>query len=607
MRVGEVIGERYEIVDRLGVGASGEVYRARDRFLASAEVAIKILFRSLTASEASVSRFRNEAAVTRELTHPGIVQVFDFGRTPEGSYYLVMELVEGGTLRALIEASPTGIEVEAALDIVTQLAVAMAVAHRFSIVHRDLKPENILIDRGGRVRISDFGVAFDAGRPAGVTATGDVMGTVDYMAPEQLAGGTADARSDVFALGLIACELITGRLPWGASENTDLLNRFSRRRLVVGDVGDAVPLAALNIIDRALEVDPRARLQDGEALSAELRILREHQGRGVLRDFLRSRIRVARLRRVLRKLGIASMTLVVFSLLLLGLDRERLVPTTVLMLFERATGISTAALTQLTGVNASYSEASMLRCAEEGNQTCMRALLIAGISPNIFDAEGNPLFNILSRQFPSFAYRSLLPRGGNINSVDRKGRTPTMILVTSRGAAGREIIALYLLQEPDLLMRDWRGRTVLWYAAALGRIDIWELFVSAFRSRYGDAVLEEELNRRDIDGTPLIHILVGVGFRSAPAGFLRRALSVVSGKVDLNATDADGVTPLLRVRHQPWSYVARGHSELVDAGADPERVTKGAKLPPLPSEPNPLFEREGWQFFLREREYLTAY
>ena len=220
---GDVIADRYELLERLGVGGSGEVFRARDRLLGDAEVAIKLLFRSLMASEAAVARFQNEAAITRELTHPGIVQVFDFGRTANGAYYLVMELVEGGTLRDLIQGHPQGVGNDLALELFSQLAEAIAVAHRFGVVHRDLKPENILIDSAGRARISDFGVAVDPGRVSALTASGDIVGTVDYMAPEQLAGGKVDARVDVFALGLIVCELLTGSLPWENGRSDDVL------------------------------------------------------------------------------------------------------------------------------------------------------------------------------------------------------------------------------------------------------------------------------------------------------------------------------------------------------------------------------------------------
>ena len=164
-----------------------------------------------------------------------------------------------------------------------------------------------------------------------------------------------------------------------------------------------------------------------------------------------------------------------------------------------------------------------------------------------------------------------------------------------------------LERNPDLLRRDWRGRTVLWYVAALGRIDLWELVIKRFRARYGDAVLTEELNRRDVEGLPLIHIVIGVGARGGPLGFFERFIQSVKGQIDLNAVGPDGLTPLMRTRYLPWQQIVPRQNELVGAGADPELVVNGRKLSPLPSVPNPQLEKEGWDFVRRESDSLSAY
>jgi serine/threonine protein kinase len=201
---------RYHMVERIAAGGMGEVFRAHDAVLAR-EVAIKVLHRSLAGDPAFVDRFRREARAAAGLAHPNIVAVYDWGAV-DGVYYMVMEYVRGPSVRHLLNEQGR-MEPAQAAEILRQTLLALGHAHREGFVHRDMKPENLLVTREGVVKVADFGLAraYADGR---VTQAGAVTGTVQYLAPEQIRGEPADPRSDLYSLGIVAYELLTGKLPF---------------------------------------------------------------------------------------------------------------------------------------------------------------------------------------------------------------------------------------------------------------------------------------------------------------------------------------------------------------------------------------------------------
>ena len=201
---------RYHVLERIAGGGMGEVYRAHDAVLAR-EVAIKMLHRSLAGDPGFVERFRKEARAAATLNHPHIVAVYDWGAV-DGIYYMVMEYVRGRGVRDILNANGR-LAASQAADIVRQTLVALEHAHGHGIVHRDLKPENILITSDGVVKLTDMGLA-RAYADGTATRTGQVTGTVQYLAPEQIRGEPADPRSDLYSVGIVAFELLTGRLPF---------------------------------------------------------------------------------------------------------------------------------------------------------------------------------------------------------------------------------------------------------------------------------------------------------------------------------------------------------------------------------------------------------
>jgi len=201
---------RYHVLERIAAGGMGEVFRAQDAVLAR-EVAIKVLHRSLASDQGFVERFRREARAAATLNHPNIVAVYDWGAV-DGIYYMVMEYVQGRSVRELLNAGGKLAPAQAA-EILRQTLAALEHAHARGIVHRDLKPENILLTTDGVVKLTDLGLA-RAFADAKNTRAGAVTGTVQYLAPEQIRGEPADPRSDLYSLGIVAYELLTGELPY---------------------------------------------------------------------------------------------------------------------------------------------------------------------------------------------------------------------------------------------------------------------------------------------------------------------------------------------------------------------------------------------------------
>ena len=256
----------YEIVGLLGQGGMGEVYRARDPKL-HREVAIKILPASVSGDADRRARFENEARAIAALSHANVLAVYEFG-AHDGRLFVVMELLEGQTLRDLLAAGP--LPVRKAIDIATQIARGLAAAHQKNLVHRDLKPENVFVLADGQVKILDFGLARSVAPPAAsgaadtiaVTDPGTVLGTVGYMAPEQVRAVAVDARADLFALGAVLFEMLSGRGAFQRDTAPETMTAVLREDVpeLAGSRAD-LPPALDRIVQHALEKDPQARFQ----------------------------------------------------------------------------------------------------------------------------------------------------------------------------------------------------------------------------------------------------------------------------------------------------------------------------------------------------------
>ena len=267
MLIGKSVNGRYKIKELIGGGGMSNVYLAHDMIL-DRDIAIKILRYDFSNEEELRRRFQREALSTTSLAHPNIVNIFDVGE--DGSvHYLVMEYVPGKTLKEyIIEHSP--VSPERAVEIMKQLTSALAHAHHNQIVHRDIKPQNILMDAEGNVKISDFGIAM-ALSATSYTQTNSVLGTVHYLSPEQARGGTANKKSDIYSLGIVMYELITGNLPFsGESAVSIALKHLQTETPSLRDAVPTLPQSLENIVLKATAKNMQHRYQSADEMEEDL-------------------------------------------------------------------------------------------------------------------------------------------------------------------------------------------------------------------------------------------------------------------------------------------------------------------------------------------------
>jgi eukaryotic-like serine/threonine-protein kinase len=266
--VGEKFADRYELTELVGTGGMSSVYKAHDTLL-ERNVALKILHDHYSGDDEFVERFKREARAVAQLSHPNIVTVIDRGETA-GRQFIVFEYIDGENLKELLVRSGR-LPVDRALELALQIARGLAFAHEQGLVHRDVKPQNVLLNGDGKAKVTDFGIARSRDVEHGVTQTGTVLGTSNYIAPEQASGQPVDAQTDVYSLGVVLYELLAGDVPFpGENFVSVAMKHVNEPPPNLLDVRRDVPLRVAAAVDRALEKDPRQRFPSMDAFGAEL-------------------------------------------------------------------------------------------------------------------------------------------------------------------------------------------------------------------------------------------------------------------------------------------------------------------------------------------------
>ena len=264
---GQKINDRYEIIRSIGEGGMANVYLGYDTIL-DRNVAIKILRGDLSSDKKFVRRFQREALSASSLAHPNIVEMYDVGED-DGIYYIVMEYVDGKTLKQLLKKRGS-LTLSEAIDIMLQLTDGMAHAHDSYIIHRDLKPQNIMIKDDGQIKITDFGIAM-ALNATQLTQTNSVMGSVHYLPPEQASGKGSTIKSDIYSMGIIFYELLTGSLPFKGDNAVEIALKHMREPLPsVKDDNPSIPQSIENIILKATAKNPKNRYDDARSMHEDL-------------------------------------------------------------------------------------------------------------------------------------------------------------------------------------------------------------------------------------------------------------------------------------------------------------------------------------------------
>jgi len=268
-REGDVLGGRYEIQKLLGMGGMGAVYKARDMEVERV-VGLKVIRPDLAGDPAILARFKQELVLARQVTHKNIIRIYDLNEA-DGVKFITMEFIEGEDLRTILTRQGK-LSAEESVSIIIQVCAGLQAAHSEGVIHRDLKPSNIMRDGPGRVVIMDFGLARTV-QGDGMTRTGMMIGTMEYMSPEQAMGKELDARSDEFAVGLILYELLSGFIPFQAdSAIASLVKRTQEQATPLADVDSSIPLPLSNIVSKCLERDPNGRFNSVQELIDQLEI-----------------------------------------------------------------------------------------------------------------------------------------------------------------------------------------------------------------------------------------------------------------------------------------------------------------------------------------------
>lgn len=271
---GQKINDRYEIIKTIGEGGMANVYLANDTIL-DRKVAIKVLRGDLSNDEKFIRRFQREALSVSNLSHPNIVEVYDVGEE-DGQYYIVMEYIEGKTLKQLLKKRET-LSLPEVIDIMLQLTDGLAHAHESYIIHRDIKPQNIMILDNGLVKITDFGIAM-ALNATQLTQTNSVMGSVHYLPPEQANGKSATVKSDIYSLGILMYELITGSVPFKGDNAVEIALKHMKEKIPsIRKQNPTIPQSVENIVIKATAKNPRNRYDSVKEMHDDLEICMEKE------------------------------------------------------------------------------------------------------------------------------------------------------------------------------------------------------------------------------------------------------------------------------------------------------------------------------------------
>jgi tetratricopeptide (TPR) repeat protein len=265
--IGTVLGNRYETLQLLGEGGMGAVYKARDTEL-DRVIALKVIRPELASNPEILQRFKQELVLARQVTDRNIIRIFDLGEA-DGIRFITMEYVEGTSLYQILREQGK-LTVKDAAEIIEQVLTGLKAAHREGVIHRDLKPGNIMRDPHGRILVMDFGLARSL-QSDGMTKTGAVLGTMEYMSPEQAMGSELDPRSDLFTVGLIFFELLTGKMPFKAETAlASLLKRVQERAVALSSLDNTIPLAVERMVGKCLERDVNQRYQTAQEMIDDL-------------------------------------------------------------------------------------------------------------------------------------------------------------------------------------------------------------------------------------------------------------------------------------------------------------------------------------------------
>lgn len=472
---GSLIAGRYEVVKSLGRGGMGEVVLVADKALDNAEIALKLLYAHLVKDEIIFARFRNEVLVSRNISHPNLVRLYDFGKAGQGSFYISMEYIRGCSLGDKIyKQRRNQLEFSEILRILYEVSQGMAYAHKKGVVHRDLKPDNILISDTNEVKITDFGLARSMEVDKGFTQSGEAVGTPYYMAPEQIRGEKADGRADIYSFGIIAYEVIVGARPFVHDNWVNLAAMHLQQEIPdFASKENGVPTWYQDMVFRCTEKSKEDRFQSAEEVS-EVILSRMSEGER----------RIARMPAIFSLYGSAKrkyktkssrkkfksvVAILVSACVLLGLfiagiklssTFKDFVAATTLRI-EGASGLVIPGIRGLIDLHVSMNKENFFESARLGNQREVELFLKAGMDPNAIDEKGKSALDLAIKHKQGELVKTLLVYGADFDTPDKNGQTPLMHAISAGEMVG---INALIEKGADVNARDAKGKTVLMHA-----------------------------------------------------------------------------------------------------------------------------------------------
>lgn len=573
-QAGAIIAGRYEVVSPLGKGGMGMVLRVMDRALDNEPCALKILFPHHVEDKVIFARFRNEVLVARALAHPNIVRLYDFGNAGKGYYFISMEYVPGYSLKDRIY-SPKLEELTfpEICRILYEISSGLAYAHKKGVIHRDMKPDNILLTPGGDVRISDFGLARTVAANKGFTQTGETVGTPCYMAPEQINGAPVDGRADIYSLGILAFEMVTGTRPFEDESWFALAKMHMTQPMPAFAKEFNVPKWFETLVHQSAAKRQEDRIQSANDWCDEIAKHVNPSGNKLGRispavfsvSFAKT-LSDQRKRKQFRSkfLGGAFPLLIGAALCIVSVIGIRGVPAvqrsalSAVATVERATSFNLSGLKKLFGLSTPISSESLMAAIQEKDLEKALLLVAAGADLTAKDSSGVPLlFRALERQWNELITKAL-STPGIISLKDQEGKS---ILIKAVELGMSALIQPLLSAGADVNERDTFGQTPLMIAAAGNDLaSVQELIARGALTSLTDTT-------RDAIPT-MIHAIKGGNPQ------ILSAILAASGPDAANYTDARKMTPLM--------YAAEsGNEELIKvllaAKADPEKRTLTGK------------------------------
>lgn len=481
--VGSLIADRYEVIKRVGSGAMGIVLQVRDRTLENETVALKLLYPHLVKDGVVFARFRNEVLIARRLSHPNIVRTYDFGSAGAGYYFISMEFIEGRSLKGLIKhqrgSSMLFAEV---LRILYELGQGINHAHRQGIVHRDLKPDNVLISDTGDVKITDFGLARLIYVDKGYTRTGETVGTPCYMAPEQIKGEEVDARADIYALGILAYEMVSGNLPFYDESWFVLAKKHMQEPLPEFPKELDVPKWFSDFVKVSTAKDRDDRFPNAEEWCREIEAHIQHPAHnqispGVLREYVHSAAKVKgytviRRKRMLRRMKQIALILLIVLLPLAAIRNIKPLRTAVarhIAMSERALSVNLSWLKPFFAIPRTLDNDLFLSLIAEQNLKDVETMLSYGADPNTKSQDGTPALHLAVNVGNSDLTKLLVKFGADPNVLNQAGETP---LIVSATKGQPELVRLLRELGGSITTTDSDGCTALEHAVQEGNPEV---------------------------------------------------------------------------------------------------------------------------------------